>query len=93
MPAMMFILKIPPRVAGATSLLVLIPTSLAAVLTQVVGGQMHEGWRRAGLLGGGALIGAQVGVFLSTRINQRLLLVILSLGLAAVGIRQLVTGL
>jgi uncharacterized membrane protein YfcA len=90
---MIFILKIPARVAMATSLLVLVPTSLAAVLTHVVEGQFHEGWRRAGLIGAGALVGAQLGLVFSSKVNQRGVLVLLSLGLLAVGARQIFTGL
>lgn len=91
-PAMTFILNMPSRVVGATALFVLVPTSLAGVLTRVFSGQFHEGWRRAGLLGLGALIGAQVGIYLSTRVNQRVILVILALAMVGVGVRQIVAG-
>lgn len=92
-PSMTFILKIPSRVASATSLLVLVPTSFVGVLTHVLAGQYHHGWRRAGLLGLGALVGAQVGVYLSPRVNQKLVLLILAAALAAVGVRQIMDGL
>lgn len=92
-PSLMFILKMPPRVAGATSLLVLVPTSLTALLTLYLSGAIEEGWRRAGLLGIGALFGAQLGVYWSSRINPRGLLIILAAALFMVGIRQVVAAL
>jgi hypothetical protein len=91
-PAMTFILKMPTRVVGATALFVLTPTSLAGVLTRIFSGQFHEGWRRAGLLGLGALVGAQVGLYLSTRVNQRVVMGILALAMVLVGVRQIVAG-
>jgi uncharacterized membrane protein YfcA len=93
MPALVYIMKIPTRVASATTLAVLVPTSFAGILSHLLAGQFDEGWRRAGLLGLGAIVGGQLGVYLGRRVNQRVILFILSLGLAAVGIRQLLTSL
>ena len=93
MPAMVFVLKIPTRIASATSLLILVPTSLAAVLTHILVGQYTQGWRRALLLGLGALIGGQLGVYLAPRINQRVMLFVLAAGMAAVGTRQIIARL
>ncbi len=91
-PTMTFILNIPPRVATATSLFVLVPTSLTGILTHISTGQYTEGWRRAGLLGVGALVGAQVGVYLGARVNQRLVITVLAVALLAVGLRELLVG-
>lgn len=91
-PAMTFILKMPPRVVSATALFVLVPTSLAGVLARVASGEYHEGWRRAGLLGLGAIVGAQVGIYLSTRVNQRIILSVLAVAMFLVGARQLLAG-
>ncbi len=92
-PALTFILKVPLRVASATSLLVLVVTSLSAIMTLFLSGAIHEGWRRAALLGLGALFGAQLGVYFSSRINPRSVLLLLSVAMVMVGIRQLVAGL
>ncbi|MDP6102323.1 MAG: sulfite exporter TauE/SafE family protein, partial [Dehalococcoidia bacterium] len=92
MPALVYIMKIPTRVASATTLAVLVPTSFAGILSHILAGQFDEGWRRAGLLGIGALVGGQLGVYLGRRVNQRVILFILSLGLVAVGIRQLLAS-
>ena len=92
-PALTFILKMPPRVASATSLLVLVATSLTALMTLYFSGAIEEGWRRAGLLGLGALAGAQLGVYMSGRVNPKVMLIILSAALLLVGIRQIVAAL
>lgn len=93
MPALVLLLRIPARIAVATTLFVLVFTSLSGVLVHVATGQFHQGWRRAGLLGIGVLVGAYVGVHLANRINPRILLVVLSIGLIAAGVRQVVAGL
>ncbi|MBI4296941.1 MAG: sulfite exporter TauE/SafE family protein [Chloroflexi bacterium] len=92
-PALALLLRVPARVATATSHFVLVFTSLTAVLVHIFTGQFHEGWRRAGLLGLGALLGAQIGVYLANRVNPRLIMLILSLGLAAAGIRQVLASI
>jgi uncharacterized membrane protein YfcA len=93
MPALVYIMKIPTRVASATTLAVLVPTSFTGILSHILAGQFNEGWRRAGLLGLGALLGGQLGIYLGRRVNQRVILLMLSLGLGAVGIRQLLANL
>ena len=92
-PSLTFVLKMPPRLASATSLLVLVPTSLTALLTLYFSGAIHEGSRRAALLGLGALVGAQLGVYLNSRVNPKGMLIILAVGVFIVGVRQVVTGL
>ena len=92
-PSLTFVLKMPPRLASATSLLVLVPTSLTALLTLYFSSAIDEGWRRAALLGSGALIGAQLGVYLNSRVNPRGMLVILSVALLIAGVRQVAAGL
>ncbi len=92
-PAMTFLLNMPTPVVSATSLFVLVPTSLAGVLARMLAGQYTQGWRRAGLLGLGAIVGAQIGVHLSTRVNQRVTLTILAIGMVLVGARQLLAGI
>jgi hypothetical protein len=91
-PVLTFIIKIPTRVVVPTALLVLVLSSSSALITRIVTDQYQEGWRRAGLLGLGALVGAQIGIYLSSRVNQRVVLVILSGAMTLVGVRQIVAG-
>lgn len=91
-PALTFLLKVPFRIATATSLLVLVATSFTALLTLIASGEAQHGWRRAGLLGLGALAGAQAGIYLAPRIPARLVLLVVAVALALVGLRQLLAA-
>lgn len=93
MPALTFILKVPLRVASATSLLVVVVTAFSALLTLFLSGAIHEGLRRAALLGLGALLGAQLGVYLSSRVNPKFVLLLLAAAMVMVGVRQIVAGI
>lgn len=92
-PALRFILKVPMRVASSTALLVMVFTSIAALSMLLSSGAINEGWRMTALLGIGGIFGAQLGVFLSSRLNPKVVLFILSSALIIVGVRQLVVGL
>ncbi|MDA0988004.1 MAG: sulfite exporter TauE/SafE family protein [Chloroflexi bacterium] len=92
-PAMTFILKMPARLVAPTAMLLLVLTSSSSLFTRIVTNQYEEGWRRAALLGLGALVGAQIGIYLSSRVNQRVVLVILAASMILVGVRQLVVGI
>jgi uncharacterized membrane protein YfcA len=92
-PAMTFILKMPSRVIAPTAMLLLVLTSSSSLATRILTNQYQEGWERAALLGIGALIGAQVGVYLSSRVNQKLVLIFLAISMALVGIRQIILGI
>ena len=92
-PALTFILKVPMRVASSTALLVVVFTSIAALSTLLLSGAIEEGGRRAGLLGIGALFGAQIGVSLSSWVNPKVVMLILSAALVIVGARQVAIGL
>jgi len=93
-PIMMLTLKIPPRIAVATSQLQLAVASSAAVLVHLsysVGDS--DQWIRALIVGGGTLTGAQIGVRLAGLISGRAVLMILAIALVIAGVRQLVSGL
>lgn len=92
MPASVYILKVPPKVATAICLLVLVPTSLAGVLTRLATSGYEGGLPKAALLGMGAILGGQIGVMLGRRVNHDLVMRLLSLGLIAVGMRQMLFG-
>ena len=92
-PAMTFILKIPSRVIAPTAMLLLVLTSSSGLATRILANQYQEGWEPAALLGIGALVGAQIGVYLSPRVNQRLVLIVLAISMALVGFRQIILGI
>lgn len=93
MPAMVGIMKMPPPIAAATTQFVLIFTALAGVLSHVIQGNFHVGWRRAGLLGIGALVGAQIGVLISRRLDPKWIIWGLALSMVLLGIRQIATSI
>ena len=92
-PAMTFILRMPPRVVAPTAMLLLVVTSSSSLLTRVATGQFQDGWRTAALLGVGALVGAQIGIYLRSRVNHRVVLIILAGSMILVGGRQLIFGI
>ncbi len=92
MPAMVALMKIPPPIAAGTSHFVLVFAALTGVLTHVFLGEFTAGWRRAGLIGGGVVIGAQIGVLLARRINPGMLVICLSAAMVVLGVRQIITA-
>jgi uncharacterized membrane protein YfcA len=88
-PVMVYLLGFPVHVATATSHFVLAILSLAGVLTHIANGSFRAGLDRALPLGLGALVGAQAGASLSSRIHGPWILRGLALALAAVGVRLL----
>tara|TARA_B100001750_G_C15479272_1_gene584398 strand:+ start:112 stop:930 length:819 start_codon:yes stop_codon:yes gene_type:complete len=92
-PAMTFILKMPTRVIAPTAMLLLVLTSSSSLITRILTHQFEDGWEAAALLGIGALIGAQIGIYLSSRVNQKLILILLAVSMALVGLRQVVLGI
>ena len=92
-PAMTFLLKMPPRVVAPTAMLLLVLTSSSSLVTRILTDQYQEGWARAALLGIGALIGAQIGIYLSSKVNQKFILIVLSISMSLVGVRQILVGI
>jgi len=90
-PALVYLIKVPTRVATSTSLLLLVPTSLVGVLTHLTTGQFEGAWTTPVLLGIGASFGGQIGTYLSKITNQQIILSILALVLMLVGARQIIT--
>jgi uncharacterized membrane protein YfcA len=86
-PLMARLLRFPFAVAAATSQYVLMFMSLAGTLTHILAGEFQTGWRRTGALSLGVLVGAQIGVLLSTRVGGTMLTRLLSAALLIVGIR------
>jgi uncharacterized membrane protein YfcA len=64
-----------------------------AVLTHVLAGTFSEGIRRTASLAIGAVIGGQVGAWLSRRVRAAWLVRALAAGLGAAGLRLIGSGL
>jgi hypothetical protein len=89
-PAMVYLLGFPTHVATATSHFVLAFLALAGVLVHAGLGSLAPGLDRTLPLAVGALAGAPLGAWLSSRVRGRWILRGLGFALASVGIRLLV---
>lgn len=93
-PFMMIALRIPARVAVATSQLELTVATAAALAVHLTAGIGDaDQWLRAGVSGFGTLVGAQIGVRLAPRAGGRLVLGVIGAGLMLAGVRLLVSRL
>lgn len=90
-PIMAFLLGFPIHIASATSHFVLAVHALAGVLTHVADGTFVPGLGRTLPLAAGALVGAQAGAQLSSRVHGRWIMRSLAVALALVGVRLLLT--
>jgi uncharacterized membrane protein YfcA len=86
-PVMALLLGFPTHVATATSHFVLAILTLAGVLVHLADGTLGAGLGRAIPLSGGVIVGAQLGAWLSSRVQGRWILRGLAVALASVGLR------
>jgi uncharacterized protein len=89
-PALSNILMFPVHTATATSHFILSITSLAGLLVHIISGKFQHGIGRAVFFALGALIGAQFGAILSTKVKGEIIIRILSIALFFVGVRLIV---
>jgi len=89
-PAMVYLLGFPTHVATATSHFVLAILTLAAVLVHAGTGSLRPGLDRILPLAVGVLGGAQLGAWLSSRVQGRWILRGLAVALASAGARLLI---
>ena len=92
-PALVWFLHYPVHIATATSHFILAIMALAGTLVHIFLGSLHHQWLRTGALAVGVLAGAQVGAYLSNRVDSAWIIRSLALALAVVGVRILLTGL
>jgi hypothetical protein len=92
-PALVYLLRLPVHIATATSLFILTITAFTGSATHVAAGLFHHGIRRAIALSIGAVLGAQVGAWLSYRLHGDWIIRSLALALALVGVKLLLTAL
>jgi uncharacterized protein len=86
-PALIGILGVPVHVATATSHFVLAIMATAGTITHLAAGDLGDFLGQTVLLGLGAVIGAQVGARLSTRVHGTVIVRILAASLLFVGLR------
>lgn len=93
-PTILAIVRVPVRVAVATSLLVLLVGAAAALAAHAANGSLDgAALVRAGPIALGAIVGSQVGARLSGRVPAPALVALLAAALALMGARMLLKGL
>lgn len=90
-PTMILVFFFPPHVAVATSMFMILPTSLLSSITHISLGNVN--WMYALALVPGAWIGAKVGVYLNTKLKSKTIVLILRSILIIVGIRLIYQGI
>jgi hypothetical protein len=91
-PAMVGLLSFPAHVATATSVFILMFTSLTGSVVHIVDGSLAEGWARMVPLAVGVVAGAQIGARLSGRLPAGVIIRLLAGTLFAVAIRLIIAG-
>ena len=89
-PLMVYLLGFPVHVATATSHFVLAVSALAGVISHVL--LSHIMWIPAVGISIGAIIGAQLGAKISKKTKSKVILVLLSFAMFALGIRLMLIG-
>jgi uncharacterized protein len=92
-PALVYLLRFPVHVATATSLFVLTITAFAGSATHVSAGLFHHGVRRTIAISLGAVLGAQIGAWLSHRLSGLWIIRSLAVALGLAGLRLLASAL
>ncbi|MCF0253463.1 MAG: sulfite exporter TauE/SafE family protein, partial [Duodenibacillus sp.] len=90
-PMMTFILGFPAQIAVATSTCVLGMSSAVGVVSHAL--LDHIVWAPALAVGTGAIVGAQIGARISKKSKPRMLIVILSFTMVALGVHLVCRGL
>ena len=90
-PTMILVFFFPPHVATATSLFMILPTSILSSITHISLGNVN--WLYALALVPGAWIGARVGVYLNTKLKSKTIVLLLRTILFIVGIRLIYEGI
>ena len=94
-PALVGVLDFPPHIATATSHFVLAIMASVGTVTHIASGDLDGLYGQTALLGVGAIIGAQIGARLSTRVQGVVIIRVLAASLVFVGVRlafQALTG-
>lgn len=87
-PVLTSILKLPEKVGHATTLLVMLPLSIASFVVYLLGGSIN--WTLAVEVGAGFIVGGILGAILLKKINNVVLKIIFACIIIAGGIKLLI---
>jgi uncharacterized membrane protein YfcA len=90
-PTMILVFFFPPHVATATSMFMILPTSILSSVTHIALGNVN--WLYALALIPGAWIGAKVGAFLNTKLKSKTIVLLIRIILVIVGVRLIYQGM
>lgn len=90
-PTMILVFFFPPHVAVATSMFMILPTSILSSITHISLGNVN--WLYALALIPGAWIGAKVGAYLNQKLKSKTIVLLLRTVLVIVGIRLIYQGI
>lgn len=91
-PLMIYVLHFPVHVATATSLFILAIASFSGTMTHVATGVLAEGIWQVVFLATGVIFGAQLGAFLSSRLQSSGIIRALAFALGVTGIKFVFSG-
>lgn len=86
-PALTVFLNFPVHVATATSHFILAVMALAGTIVHIFQGNLNDSWSTMLSIGGGVILGAQLGAYVSHRVKQKVIIISLAIALLLVGIR------
>ena len=90
-PTMILLFFFPPHVATATSMFMILPTSILSSITHIALGNVN--WLYALALVPGAWIGAKIGVYLNSKLKSKTIVLIIRIILVVVGVRLIYQGI
>jgi uncharacterized membrane protein YfcA len=86
-PALTVLLNFPVHVATATSHFILAVMALAGTIVHIFQGNLDHNWSMMLSIGGGVILGAQLGAYVSHHVRQKVIIVSLAVALLLVGVR------
>lgn len=90
-PTMILLFFFPPHVAVATSMFMILPTSILSSITHVILGNVN--WMYALALIPGAWVGAKIGVYFNQKLNSKAIVIILRSILVIIAVRLIYQGI
>lgn len=86
-PALTMLLNFPVHIATATSHSILAVMALAGTIVHIFQGNLNHNWAMMLSIGFGVVLGAQLGAYVSHRVQQKAIIISLAVALLLVGVR------